>query len=75
MNRATQRLRKRIRESRRNATQIREKGESLIAELAKGARTSYKDRLTEGLKEIVDLATKMDARTGTIDPSLKKEER
>lgn len=74
MNRATARLRKTIRGQRRDATQIKEKAESLIAELAKGAKASYKDRLVTGLKEIVDLATKMDARTGTIDPSLKKGE-
>lgn len=71
MNRAEDKLRKKVKDARRDATEIRDLAKDAIEHLGRGGAMA-KTIVGRDLKDIIALATKMDARTGTIDPSAKK---
>lgn len=62
----------------RDTTRIRANAEEALAELKKlapdnGSLTNEElEQVTSNLQEIIRTATKMDARTGTIDPNERK---
>jgi hypothetical protein len=60
--------------NKRLATQIIERAKSCITMVNLEAQTASeaKGDVTANLVEIIQLATRMDARTGTIDPSRKR---
>lgn len=53
----------------RDTTKIKAVAQETLADIAAGTDTH--ESIIANLKEIVNIATKMDARTGTIDPSAK----
>ena len=55
----------------RDTTKIKAVAQETLADIQAGTDTS--ESIVANLKEIVNIATKMDARTGTSDPSVKKE--
>lgn len=76
MNRGANKLRKKLSENRRLATQIIEIAEQAQLDLADAKVGGVKARqvvVLRHLGEIISRARLMDARTGTIDPSAKKE--
>lgn len=75
MNRRADKLRKKVQESRRNATKIIEIAEQAqldIADPKVGGVNARKLVVLRHLGEIISIARLMDARTGTIDPSAKE---
>lgn len=55
-------------DEKRDATKIKELGESILA-------ISDDKRIVDAVGEIVQIAEDMDARTGTVDPTVKKNRR